>query len=55
MQQFIVPITEMKAKVVANAIISVLKNQQLPIKTLTVDNAWEFTVKTIPDNYWAWI
>ncbi len=43
MQQFIVPIAEMKAKVVANAIISVLKNQQLPIKTLTVDNGWEFT------------
>lgn len=43
MQQFIVPIAEMKAEVVANAIISVLKNQRMPIRTLTVDNGWEFT------------
>ena len=43
MQQFIIPISEMKANTVANAIISVLKNQRVPIKTLTVDNGWEFT------------
>lgn len=43
MQQFIIPIDNMKATSVANAIIAVLKNQTLPIKTLTVDNGWEFT------------
>lgn len=35
MQQFIIPMKEMKATSVANAIISVLKNQLLPVKTLT--------------------
>ena len=43
MQQFIIPIKEMKAVSVANAIITVLKNHPLPVKTLTFDNGWEFT------------
>jgi IS30 family transposase len=33
----------MKASSVADAIISALKKLSLPVKTLTVDNGWEFT------------
>ena len=43
MQQFIILMKDMKVTSVANAIILVLKNQLLPIKSLTIDNGWEFT------------
>ena len=43
MQQFIIPMNEMKAVSVANAIIMALKNHLLSVETLTLDNGWEFT------------
>ena len=43
MQQFIIPIRKMKSKEIACAIIRELKQLSLPVKTITVDNGWEFS------------
>lgn len=42
MQEFIIPVMKMDATSVANAIVSRLGQLNLPVKTLTVDNGFEF-------------
>ena len=42
LQEFIIPVMKMDATNVANAIITRLSQLDLPVKTLTVDNGFEF-------------